>query len=649
MSDHCGPGGVPGAVLEAGHRRLALVGSPNSGKTTLFNALTGLRAKTGNYPGVTVTRYEGLADTDGEPVLLEDLPGTYSLTAISPDEQIVASVLDPSDLDSPTPEGLLVTLDATTLRRSLRLVAQVLRQGVPACVVVTFTDELTRRQGRLDLPALQRALGVPVVAVVGGRRQQLGELRALMADPDAWSRPLVPPPSEPDDVTAWVDSVLAAAGHAAPALDERTRRLDAVLLHPLWGTLVFFATMFAFFQAIFALAAPVQAAVESAFAWLGDQVRILVPIDWLANLLADGVIGGVGGVVVFLPQIALLFVLISVLEGVGYLARAAFLMDRVMARAGLEGRAFVALLSSFACAIPGIMATRTLPSTRDRIATMMGAPLMTCSARLPVYVLLIGLLVEPGTRVGPFGAQGVIMFGLYLAGAVSAMLTAWLFSRIGRSNGPALPFYMEMPPYRIPSLRSVLLAVWDACRSFLTKVTRIILGTTIVLWLLLNLPAPSDATLRADGIDPADTTAVATYTIDHSLAADVGHLVEPVFEPLGFDWRINVGVLASLSAREVFVATIGQVAAATNPDDPSSALEQMTVQEGPRTGEPLFTAPVIAALLVFFLYALQCMSTIAVLRRETGSWRWPAIAFTYLFGLAWVMALLARTVVAALT
>ncbi|MBZ5734112.1 ferrous iron transporter B [Nocardioides sp. TRM66260-LWL] len=626
-----------------------MVGSPNSGKTTLFNALTGLRAKTGNYPGVTVTRYQGVAETALGPVVLEDLPGTYSLTAISPDERIVAGVLDPADDSQDTPDALILTLDATTLRRSLRLAAQVLRADLPVCVVVTFTDELTRRQGRLDLAALGRALGVPVLAVVGGRRQQLGELRELLGGPATWSRPLVPPPLDAEAVSGWVDSVLASAGYAAPELDARTRRLDAVLLHPVGGTVVFLATMFVFFQTIFTLAAPVQGLIETGFAALGDQVRASIGVDWLAGLLADGVIGGVGGVVVFLPQIALLFVLISLLEGVGYLARAAFLMDRVMARAGLEGRAFVALLSSFACAIPGIMATRTLPSTRDRIATMMGAPLMTCSARLPVYVLLIGLLVPSDARVGPIGAQGLVMFGLYLGGAVSAMLTAWLFSRLGRSAGPALPFYMEMPPYRLPSARSVLLAVYDACRGFLAKVGKIILGTTVVLWLLLNLPAPSDAELARAGVDPADSSAVASYTIDHSLAADVGRAVEPVFEPLGFDWRINVGVLASLSAREVFVATMGQVAAATNPDDPSQALADLRVQDGPRAGEPLFTAPVLAALLVFFLYALQCMSTIAVLRRESGSWRWPAIAFTYLFALAWTMALLARVVVGAVT
>ncbi|WP_211357401.1 ferrous iron transporter B [Nocardioides rubriscoriae] len=624
-----------------------MVGSPNSGKTTLFNALTGLRAKTGNYPGVTVSRYEGRVEVDGQQVLLEDLPGTYSLDAISPDEQIVSDVLDPGDPTTVTPEGLLVTLDATTLRRSLRMLAQVLHTSVPTCVVLTFTDELYRRQGALDVEALRRALGVPVVAVVGGRRQQLGGLRALMVRPDEWSTPVVLPPTDPTGVTGWIDSVLTSSGYRLPVTDARTQRIDAVLLHPVWGSIVFALTMFAFFQVIFAVAAPLQGYIETFFAFLGDQVDAHVSIDWLASFLSDGILGGVGGVLVFLPQIALLFVLISLMEGVGYMARAAFLMDRVMAGAGLEGRAFVALLSSLACAIPGIMATRTLPSPRDRIATMMGAPLMTCSARLPVYVLLIGLLVDRDARFGPVGAQGVVMFALYLVGALSAMASAWLFSRIGRGTGPLLPFYMEMPPYRVPSLRSVGLAVYDACRGFLRKVAKIILGTTIVLWLLLNLPHPSDAQLRADGVEPSDRAAVSTYVIDHSAGAAVGRFVEPVFEPLGFDWRINVSVLASLSAREVFVATLGQVAAAENPDQPADALEQMTVADGPRAGEPLFTAPVLAALLVFFLYALQCMSTVGVLRRESGSWKWPAIAFGYLFVVAWSMAALTRLVVGA--
>lgn len=645
-ASHCAvPGDGAVGVLDDRPVTVALVGSPNSGKTTLFNALTGLRAKTGNYPGVTVTRYVGRVSLGEEEIQLEDLPGTYSLAAISPDEQVVADVLDPGHEGLATPDALVTTLDATTLRRSLGMLAQVLATGLPVCVVLTFTDELVRRQGRLDVAAFARALGVPVVTVTGGRRQELGALRDLLADSGAWATPAVPPPTEPREVVSWMDSVLTSSDYVLPAVDARTRRADAVLLHPVWGTLVFFAAMFVFFQVIFTLASPVQALLDRLFSLMGTQVQDHVGNRWVASFLADGVIGGVGGVVAFLPQIALLFVLISFMEASGYMARAAFLMDRVMARAGLEGRAFVALLSSLACAIPGIMATRTLPSMRDRIATMMGAPLMTCSARLPVYVLLVGLLVSPSTRIGPIGAQGAVMFVLYLVGALSAMTSAWVFSRIGRRSGPLLPFYMEMPPYRLPSLRSVGLSVWDACRGFMRKVGRIILGTTAVLWVLLNVPVASNADLAAAGVNPADHAAVSAYVIDHSAAASVGRAVEPVFEPLGFDWRINVGILASLSAREVFVATLGQVASAQNPDRPADALKQMRVENGPRAGQPLFTAPVLAALLVFFLYALQCASTIGVLRRESGSWKWPAVAFGYLFVLAWTMAFLTRVVV----
>ncbi|GAB97541.1 ferrous iron transport protein B [Kineosphaera limosa] len=646
MSASC-HGGEGGTTL-TGTRRFALVGSPNSGKTTLFNALTGLRAKTGNYPGVTVARYEGPATVAGQQVVIEDLPGTYSLAAISPDEAIVATVLDRADDSVATPDALLVVLDVTTLRRSLRLLAQVLHRDLPVCVVLTFGDEMSQRHGAIDLEAVRRALGVPVIGVVGGRRSDVDALRDLLSDPASWTQPAVLPPLDPAEQSGWVESVLASAGYRVPEVDRRTRRIDAVLLHPVWGTLTFFAVMFGFFQVIFTVAAPMQAAIESVFAWLAALVAEHVTIGWLASFLGQGLIGGVGAVLVFLPQILLLFLLIAVLEGVGYLSRAALLMDRVMARAGLEGRAFVALLSSLACAIPGIMATRTLPSARDRIATMMGAPLMTCSARLPVFVLLIGLLVPGDSRVGPFGLQGVAMFGLYLLGAFSAMTSAWITSRfVGRSIR-GLPFYMELPPYRVPRLRSVVVQMWDSAMAFVRKVTTIILATTIIMWALLNLPVQSPDALARAGVDAGDDVAVSQYVIDHSYAADLGKAVQPVFEPLGFDWRINIGILASLSAREVFVATIGQVAAAENPEEPATALAAMTVSEGPRAGEPLFTPPTIAALLMFFVYALQCMSTIAVMRRETGTWQWPAIAFVSLFAVAWVMAFLAHTVVAAL-
>jgi ferrous iron transport protein B len=650
-TDHCGSGGGT-TTAHSGLTRFAVVGSPNSGKTTLFNALTGLHAKTGNYPGVTVARYEGTTRLgDHRSVVVEDLPGTYSLDPISPDEQIVVDVLDTDHHNTrvDVPDAMLVTLNATTLRRSLGLLAQLHQTGLPICVVLTFTDDLARRQGRLDIPSFTRALGIPVVTVVAGHRDGLADLRHVMARADSWTRPVVPPPTDPAEVTGWVDSVLESSNYRLPDIDKRSHRIDSVVLHPVAGTAIFLLTMFVFFQTIFTVAAPLQDYVETFFGWLGGLVADHVHIGWLSGFLSQAVIGGVGSVLVFVPQIALLFVLIALLEGTGYLARAAFLMDRVMARAGLEGRAFVALLSSFACAIPGIMATRSLPSAKDRLATMMGAPLMTCSARLPVYILLVSLLLPSDARVGLFNARGVVIFALYLFGAVSAMVTAALFKKFTSRTGPVLPFYMEMPPYQVPRWRNIGAEVWTATSAFLRKVTSIILATTVVLWVLLNLPMRSDTELAAAGVDTGDEAAVAAYVIDHSFAASVGKAVEPVFEPLGFDWRINIGILSSLAAREVFVATLGQVAAAENPEEPARALREMTVQEGPDAGRALFDAPTIAALLVFFMYALQCMSTVAVLRRESGSWKLPALAFSYMFVLAWVLALAARTVVAALT
>ena len=647
MSASCHDAAGSDASL-TGVPRIALVGAPNSGKTSVFNGLTGLRAKTGNYPGVTVSRFVGTSRTGRHRHVIEDLPGTYSLEPISPDEQITVDVLDGRLEGADRPDALLVVVDATTLRRSLGFLAQVLARGLPACVVVTFTDELARRQGRLDVDAFARALGVPVLPVVGHRGLGIAQLREQLTTWRTWQAPAVAPPTDPGEQDAWAESVLAFADYRPPERHRVTRRVDAVLLHPLWGTVVFFTVMALFFQTVFTLAAPMQGRVETLFAWLSGQVHTHVGNPWLSGLLGDALIGGVGGVLVFVPQIVLLFLLLALLEGVGYLARAAFLMDRVMARFGLEGRAFVALLSSFACAIPGILATRTLPSAKDRLATMMAAPLMTCSARLPVYVLLIGLLVDPSATLGPFGAQGLVMFGLYLLGAVSAMLAAWSFKKLGDRHGQPVPFFMELPPYRLPAPGAVLAAMWSSAHAFLRKCSTVIVATSVVLWLLLNLPLHGDAQLRAAGVDTTDSVAASAYTVDHSYAAGLGRLVAPVFDPLGFDWRINVGVLSAQGARETFVATLGQVAAAEDPEAPDQALQAMTYPDGPRAGEPVFTAPTIAALLVYFVYALQCMATVAVLRRETGTWRWPLIAFTYLTVLAWLMAYLARTVTAVL-
>ncbi|GAA1653669.1 ferrous iron transporter B [Georgenia ruanii] len=629
-------------------RRVALVGSPNAGKTSIFNALTGLHAKTGNYPGVTVARSVGTCQVDGADVVVEDLPGAYGLHPVSPDEQVVADLLAGRLAGVPAPDALVVVADATTLRRSLTLVAEVLALGRPTCVVVTMSDELARRGGQLSVPGLQAALGVPVHRVLGHRRAGIDALRATLPGAAAWPRSPLAPPTEPAETAAWIDSVLAAADYRAPHLDATTERLDRALLHPVWGTITFFAVMFAFFQTIFVVAAPLQGAIETFFGWLAGLVRAQVPSPTLAGLLADGIIGGVGAVLVFVPQIMLLFLLLSLLEGVGYLSRAAFLMDRVMARAGLEGRAFVALLSAVACAIPGIMATRSLPSARDRIATMMAAPLMTCSARLTVYVLLISLLVEPGARVGPFGAQGVLMFALYLLGAVSAMAAAWVFSKVTGRRGTVMPFYMEMPPYRVPTGRSVLVAMWTASKAFVRKAGTIILAVTLALWLMLNLPARSAEELTAAGVDTTDGAAVTSYVMEHSVAAGVGHAIEPVFAPLGFDWHVDIGIISSLAAREVFVSTLGQVAAAQDPDNPRAALAGMTFTDGPHAGEPVLTTPTTVAVLVFFVYAMQCMSTLAVMRRESGGWRWPLTAFAYMSVLAWVMAFLARHLTMAL-
>jgi ferrous iron transport protein B len=400
--------------------------------------------------------------------------------------------------------------------------------------------------------------------------------------------------------------------------------------------------MTAFFQIVFTVAAPAQGWIEAFFGWLGELAAANIGNAVLADLVGTALIGGVGGVLVFLPQIVLLFLLIALLEGVGYLSRAAVLMDRVMAVSGLDGRAFVAMLSAVACAIPGIMSTRTMPSSRDRLATMMAAPLMPCAARLPVYLLLVGMLVPATTTVGPFSAQGLAMFALYLLGGLSAMAVAGLLRSTALRHG-GLPFYLELPPYRVPTVRTVVEQVWSGAWRFVRKTGTIILAASIVLWALMTFP-----TRDAETVGMSDTEA-SSYVLDHSYAATVGKTVEPVFEPLGFDWRVDVGLVGAMAAREVFVATPGQVAAPEDPENPADALADLTWTSGDRTGEPVFTAPTIVALMVYFVYAMQCISTLAVLRRESNSWRWPAIAFVGFGALAWVMAWLARAITIAVT
>ena len=680
---HCGSSSAK--TLVAGSRRIALAGAPNAGKTSIYNALTGLHAKTGNYPGVTVTRSLGTCKIGDTTLTIEDLPGAYSLDPISPDEQVVRDVLTDASETVSVPDALVVVIDATTLRRGMNFVAEALALDLPTCLVVTMTDELSRRTGRLNVAALGHALGIPAVRVIGHRGIGMPDLRAQLAQVATWQRTPLPPPTDPDEITSWADSVLAAADYLPPESDQITSAIDKVLLRPIPGTIVFFTIMFLFFQAIFTWAEPFKGAIEDAFGALGALVHSWLDASHplIAGLLGDGLIGGVGSVLTFIPQIIIMFLIIAVLEGVGYMSRAAFLMDKVMSVAGLEGRAFVALLSSLACAIPGIMATRTLPSTKDRVATMLGAPLMTCSARLPVYVIMISLTVDGGAKIGPFGARGVVMFALYLLGAVSAMAAAWAVKQLTDRGHILLPFYMEMPPYRMPRVRTVLIMVWDACKGFLKKAGTIITLTTIILWVLLNVPMRSDAQFEAfcasntqcaaisaavenpssstvkndDGevvTDPEELDKLleaqkTSYTMDNSWAAKGGKVVQPVFEPLGFDWRINVATLSSLAARETFVATLGQIAAAEDPEEPSAHLATMTYQQDTLTnkaGDKLFNPATVVAILVFFVYALQCMATAGAMRRETGSWKWPIIAFVYMFVTAWVMAAITHAFVA---
>lgn len=623
----------------SGTPEIALLGSPNCGKSTLFNHLTGMSAKTGNYPGVTVTRTRGTVRTATGAMTLTDLPGTYALTPASPDEEVVLKHLSGQLGNETTPDALLLVADATTLRRSLALHAQALALGKPTALVLTMVDELRAGGGDLDVPRFSQALGIPVVEVVAHKGRGVQDVRELLEKVDSWPSLLVPPPvDEPAELTAWIDSVLTVSDYRPSAPHRTSRGIDRFLLHPVIGTIIFFCVMFLFFQVIFTVAAPLQDGIEQAFAALGELASAHISNPVLADFVNTALIGGIGGVLVFTPQIMLLYLLISILESVGYMSRAAFLMDRVMAFSGLDGRAFVAMLSSMACAVPGIMATRTMPSSRDRIATIISAPLMTCSARLPIYILLIGLLVPSDSRLGVFSTQGAVLFIMYVLGGMASMLVAALFKATILRKG-SLPFYLEMPPYRLPAPRALLAAVWVPVWMFIRKAGTIILVATAVLWGLMSFPSQTYAT---EGMDEPEAAA---YVLDHSYAAALGKAVEPVFEPLGFDWRINVGLIGSFAAREVFVSTMGQVVAAEDTENPGQALANMTYTSGDKAGQKVLTEPTLVALLIFYAFAMQCVSTLAVMRRETNSFRWPAFTLVYMFVLAWGGAWLARTLV----
>jgi ferrous iron transport protein B len=576
--------------------RIALVGSPNAGKTTLFNALTGAAARVGNYPGVTVERRCGPLRGARRPVSILDLPGTYALEGETPDEQIVERVLAGTIPGEPVPDALLVVADATTLRRGLGLVHEVLEHGLPALLVLTMVDEVKARGGRINLQALSRLLGVHVVGVVGHRGVGIEQLKGFLEHPEAWPRrsPARATPM-PAERFAWVDAVCRDVGVGTLRRDVRTDRID-----------------------------PIDGGMRA----IGRLSHAGLPAGWLTDLWADGVVAGVGSVLIFLPQILILFTALHLLNDIGYMARAAFVVDRVMGWVGLQGRSFVPLLSCYACAVPGIMAARTIASPRERLATILVAPFMTCSARLPVYTLLIAAFVPAMRIVGPLGLQGLTMFGLYLLGAATALGSAALLNST-LLRGRISVFYMELPPYRWPTARLLTRQVWRSAAAFLRRAGTIILATSVVLWVLLNVPrAPYDAARTPQAQAQADLNA--------STAARLGRALEPAIAPLGFDWRIGIGLVASLAAREVIVSTLAQIYAVGEADDFAGLRTAIKNDVDPRTGRAAFTLPVALSLLVFFVFALQCTSTMVVMARETGSWRWPALAFAYMLGLAWI-------------
>ena len=615
-----------------------LLGSPNAGKTTLFNALTGLRARVGNYPGVTVERREAELVLGGSRALLVDLPGTYGLTPISEDEAVVNDVLAGSAEGIERPDALIVVVDACSLPRSLPFIGEVIRLERPMCVVLSMLDELAARGGSLDIARLEASLGVPVRGVVGHRGRGLEALRRLLGDPASWSRPPILPPEDRAERAGWADSIAANVIEQQPVRHRLTERIDRIVLHPFWGSLLFAVVMVTFFQLIFSWANPAMDAIDGLISGLAALSRDGLPGGWMSDLVADGLIAGVGSVLIFLPQIVILFSLLYLLEDLGYMARAAFVIDRLMGRIGLEGRSFVALLSSYACAVPGIMATRTIPSPRDRLVTILVAPLMTCSARLPVYALLISAFV-PNTSVwGPIRMQGLVLLGLYLAGAMAALVVAALLKRtLIQSDG--VPFVMELPTYRWPTFRVWFSQVVTSAWAFVRRAGTIILMASIVLWVLLNFP-------KVEAPAGLDESAATAFGLEHSAAGRLGHAIEPLIAPLGFDWKIGVGLIASLAAREVLVATLAQVYA-TGDDEGESLREALRSDTDPETGALIFSPATVGSLLVFFVFALQCTSTLAIMRRETNSWRWPAFAFSYLFVLAYTASFLTHRVITA--
>jgi ferrous iron transport protein B len=597
---------------------IALVGNPNAGKSALFNALTGARQKVGNYPGVTVERHAGrMVLDDGRPIELVDLPGTYSLEPSSADERVTRDVLMGRQAGERRPDAMVVVIDASNLDNHLRFALQLVALGLPVVVALNMVDLAERDGLTLDAEVLSRELGVPVVPTVAVRRRGLAELRARLGELVGTAAP----------------SAVAAPEEDMPALQRRARRiaaaatvsetparrwahaLDTVALHPVFGPLLLIGLLFVMFQAVFSWSEVPVGWIEAGIAAVDDAVRTVLPDGLLRSALTDGLIAGVGAVVVFLPPILILFSFILVLEASGYMVRAAFLMDRLMAGVGLSGRAFIPLLSSFACAVPGIMATRSIEDEKDRLTTILIAPLMTCSARLPVYTIIIGAFI-PDRQVAPLvGLQGLVLLGLYLMGILGAFVAALVLRRTvtkGHSSG----FMLEMPKYQWPRLGDVVIGLWQRAWIFLKRASTIIAMTTVLLWLLLSFPRAPEGQSQ----------------VDHSIAGRIANGIEVVVAPIGFNRDIALALIPAMAAREVAVSAIGTVYAV---DDAEGEAGQKTITQNLQNR---WSLPTALAFLMWFVFAPQCISTIAVTRRETNGWKWPLFMVGYLFAAAYVMA-----------
>jgi len=626
MSDcHGSPRGVllPSPTIPVPHpvneRPLivAIVGPPNSGKSTLFNRLTGLRQKVANFPGVTVEHRMGKAKLkDRHEVFLIDLPGIYSLHPRAEDEQVTHDILKGLRPDFVKPDAVVLILDSTNLGRHLVLAAPVLSLGMPTLILLNMADDLAERGGEVDIATLAQELGAPVALISASKGTGIERIQQFLAGTAAnlaGAKPArieLPVLNDVPKCRQWATKLGNRASYRAPAPPLWTRRLDSVFLHPVFGPIVFAAVVIAVFQSIFSWATPIMDGMKAAVFTSGQWMGHVLPDGLVRSLVVDGIWAGVGSVVVFLPQILLLFLFIGILEDSGYLARAALIADRTMAKFGLQGKSFIPLLSAYACAVPAIMATRVIENKRDRMATIMIAPLMTCSARLPVYTLVIAAFVPNIPLVkGVLSLPAATMLMLYALGFLAAVVIARLLkSTVLKSDRS--PFILEMPPYRLPTFRSLGLRLYDRGRVFLRRAGTVILGVAVVLWILAHLP------LHAGKMPD----------IEHSFAGMVGKTIEPAIKPLGFNWKIGIGLITSLAAREVIVGTLGTIYGIEGEADSQGLQHALQADLSPAGA---------VALLVFFAFAMQCFSTLAVVRRETGGWKWPVFQFSYMLALAY--------------